>query len=183
MIEAFKKDILSLNDQELVNKYYLSGAAFVFDDDHQYRLRQTVADFFHIDFTQVFLAGSAKLGFSIKPQRRFLPFYDKSDIDVVLVCPTLFEEIWREVFSFERNGGYWPKMNDFKSYHFQGWIRPDKLPLEPSFALTKKWWDFFESLCGSGNFGPYKIRGGLYHSRFFFESYQRKCFEQCRLEV
>ena len=183
MIEVFKKDLLLLNDQELVNKYYLSGAAFAFEDDLQYRLRQAIADFFQIDFTQVFLVGSAKLGFSIKPKRRFLPFYDKSDIDVVLICSTLFENIWREVFSFERNGGYWPKMNDFKDYHFQGWIRPDKLPLEASFALTKKWWSFFESLSGSGNFGPYKIRGGLYHSRFFFESYQRKCFEQCRLEV
>lgn len=183
MIEAFKKDLLTLGDPELVNKYYLSGAAFAFDDNHQYRLRQTVADFFAIDYTQVFMVGSAKLGFSIKPERRFMTFCDKSDIDIVLVCQSLFEEIWQEIFSFERNGGYWPKMLEFKKYHFQGWIRPDKLPLEPSFSRTKQWWDFFEDISGNGGFGPYKIRGGLYHSRFFFDSYQKKCFEQCRIEV
>ncbi len=183
MIEAFKKDLITLNNTELVNKYYLSGTAFAFDDDHQYRLRQTVANYFAVDYSEVFMVGSAKLGFSIKPERRFQPFYDKSDIDIVLVCTRLFEEIWREVFSFERNGGYWPKVKEFKSYHFQGWIRPDMLPLEYSFALTKKWWKFFEDISGACEFGPYKIRGGLYHSRYFFDSYQQKCFEQCRQEV
>ena len=98
MIEAFKKDLINLGDTELVNKYYLSGVAFAFDDDHQYRLRQKVADYFTIDFSQVFMVGSAKLGFSIKPGRRFMPFYDKSDIDIVIVCHTLFEEIWKEGF-------------------------------------------------------------------------------------
>lgn len=183
MLDAFKTDLLTLSNAELVNKYYLSGPAFALDNDRHYRLRQTVADFLHVEYSQVFMVGSAKLGFSIKPKRRFQPFYDLSDIDIVVVCRDLFEEIWREVFRFERNGGYWPKIIDFKLYHFQGWIRPDKLPLEASFTLTKKWWDFFEGISGNGAFGPYKIRGGLYHSRFFFERYQQKCFDQCRNEV
>lgn len=182
-MENFKKDLTHLNDTEMVNKYYLSGTAYIFDDNHQYRLRQTVADFFSIDYTNVFIVGSAKLGFSIKSARRFKPFSDRSDIDIVLVCTSLFEEIWREVFAFEKNGGFWPKINKFKLYHYQGWIRPDMLPLEYSFTLTKKWWKFFEDLSGSGNFGPYKIRGGLYHSRYFFDAYQKICFEQCRQEV
>ncbi len=93
MLESFKKDLLNLGDTELVNKYYLSGKAFAFDDDHQYRLRQSVANFFDIDYSQTFMVGSAKLGFSIKPGRRFMPFYDKSDIDIVLVCTHLFEEM------------------------------------------------------------------------------------------
>ena len=183
MLDAFKADLLTLSNAELVNKYYLSGSAFALDNGRHYRLRQTVTDFLQVDYSQVFMVGSAKLGFSIKPKRRFQPFYDRSDIDIVVVCRELFEEIWREVFRFERNGGYWPKLADFKLYHFQGWIRPDKLPLEPSFALTKKWWDFFEKISGNGEYGPYKIRGGLYHSRFFFEYYQQKCFDQCRNEV
>jgi len=182
LIKSFKYDLFNLSDAELVNKYYFSGSAFAFEDEQLYRLRQTVSDFFNIDYNQVFMVGSAKLGFSIKPSRRFKPFYDKSDVDLVIVCKTLFEEIWTDIFSFEKSGGYWPKMQQFKTYHFKGWIRPDMLPLEKTFTLTKKWWDFFENLSGSGEFGPYKVRGGLYHSRYFFDAYQTKCFEQCRIE-
>jgi hypothetical protein len=183
VLTAFKTDLMGLGNAELINKYYFSGPAFALDDNRHYSLRQTVADYFRVDYPHVFMVGSAKLGFSIKPSRRFKPFYDRSDIDIVIVSQDLFEEIWHEVFRFERNGGYWPKMADFKSYHFQGWIRPDKLPLEPSFTLTRKWWDFFERLSGAGSYGPYKIRGGLYYSRSFFESYQQICFDQCRNEV
>jgi hypothetical protein len=183
MLTSFKNDLTALGNAELINKYYFSGPAFVLDDNLHFTLRQAIADYFNVEYPSVFMVGSAKLGFSIKPSRRFQPFYDRSDIDIAIVSQSLFEEIWHEVFLFERSGGYWPKMADFKSYHFHGWIRPDKLPLERSFSLTKKWWDFFQGISGGGKYGPYKIRGGLYHSRFFFDSYQQICFDQCRNEV
>jgi len=126
MIDQFKNDVMILGDSELINKYYLSGSAFALDDNKHYKLRQSIADYFKVDYPQVFIVGSAKLGFSIKPKRRFKPFYDQSDIDIVVVSSCLFEKIWKEVFLFEKNGGYWSKMKDFKNYHFQGWIRLDK---------------------------------------------------------
>lgn len=183
MLDSFKADLSSLDDTQVVNKYYLSGSAFALTDDGHFKLRQTVATQFQVEYTDVFLVGSAKLGFSIKPSRRFQPFADKSDIDVVIVSRNLFERVWQEVYAFSNSGGYWPKMKTFKDYHFEGWIRPDKLPLEPSFIFTRTWWDFFEHLSGGGTFGPYRIRGGLYYSRFFLEQYQHKCFEQCRAEI
>lgn len=183
MISKFKSDLLALGDSEIINKYYLSGSAFALDDNKHYRLRQSVSDHFEVEYAQVFIVGSAKLGFSIKPKRRFMPFYDKSDIDIVVVSSTLFEKIWKEVFLFDKNGGYWSRVKDFKNYHFQGWIRPDMLPLERSFRITREWWDFFENMSGGGEYGPYRIRGGLYHSRSFFDSYQKICFDQCRNEV
>lgn len=183
MLDTFKTDLQTLDDKQLINKYYISGHAFALSNDLHFQLRQTVASTFDVEFTEVFLVGSAKLGFSIKPQRRFQSFTDTSDIDVVIVSKTLFERIWQEVHSFERNGGYWPKMSAFKEYHFAGWIRPDKLPLQPTFIFARKWWSFFEALSGGGEYGPYKIRGGLYHSPFFLEQYQNICFQQCRTEI
>lgn len=181
-IETFKQDLSELDDGQLINKYYVSGSAFALDEDKLHDLKQTVSEAFHVDYTSVFLVGSAKLGFSIKPTRRYKPFADSSDIDVVIVSRELFEKVWKEVFAFIRNGGYWPKNNAFKAYHFEGWIRPDMLPLQPSFVFSRKWWDFFELLSGSGRYGPYKIHGGLYYSRYFLDQYQRKCFDQCRSE-
>lgn len=183
MLEAFKSDVSVLRSSDLINKYYLSGPAFALDDDRHYRLRSDVSKYFTVEFTDVFLVGSAKLGFSIKPSRRFLPFGDKSDLDLVIVSKLLFENIWKEVFTFEKTGGYWPKMDAFKRYHFQGWIRPDMLPLDKAFPITRHWWSFFEDLSAAGHFGPYKVRGGLYYSRAFFDSYQQICFDECRSET
>ncbi|MBD2767516.1 hypothetical protein IC235_06385 [Hymenobacter sp. BT664] len=183
MVSIFKNDLLSLSNTQLVNKYYLSGGSFALDDSMHHQIREKVANHFQVDFSKVFLVGSAKLGFSIKPKRRFLPFRDESDIDIVIISQDLYERIWQELYSFERNGGYWEQSHSFKEYHFKGWMRPDKLPLETSFIRTRMWWDFFEGISGSGEFGPYRIRGGLYHSRFFFENYQNQCFEQCRTQL
>lgn len=124
-----------------------------------------------------------KLVFQLNQNEDLSHFHDKSDINIVVVSSALFEKIWKEVFLFEKNGGYWPKVKDFKNYHFQGWIRLDMLPLEPSFRITREWWDFFENISGGGEYGPYRIRGGLYHSRSFFDYYQKICFDQCRNEV
>lgn len=182
-IQAFKEDLAKFTNEQVINKYYHSGSAFAIDENQYHALRERVCAQFNVEFTEVFLVGSAKLGFSIKQKRRFCQFTDTSDIDVVILSSRLFEKIWKEVLTFEDTGGYWPQITSFKDYHFTGWMRPDKLPLERSFNLTKEWWDFFEALSGSGDFGPFKVRGGLYHSKYFLEKYQSKCFEQCRAEI
>lgn len=183
MIDDFRRDLQTYSDAELVNKYYISGSASAINDALHYSLRQSISDNFGIDYPQVFMVGSAKLGFSIKPSRRYLAFGEESDIDMVIICPSLYEEMWKDVFQFKKSGGLWIKYQDFINYHFKGWLRPDMLPLDASFPRAREWWEFFEGLQCSGVYGPYKIRGALYHSRFFFDSYHEKCFEQCREEM
>jgi hypothetical protein len=180
LIEIFKRDLPKLDTQAMINKYYLSGSAFALDDTQHHKLREEVARYFRIDFSSIFMVGSAKLGFSIKPERRFMYFGDQSDVDVVIISEPLFTRAWQEIHTFKENGGYWPEMSTFAYYHFQGWMRPDKLPRAPSFAFTSEWWDFFNSFSKDGRCGPYRIRAALYHSRFFFDSYQQKCLDQCR---
>ena len=126
------------------------------------------------------MVGSGKMGFSIKPERRYQPFSDASDIDIVIVSPTLFELVWKTVFEYWRSKPYWPEEARFKQYFFQGWIRPDKLPPARTFSFCKDWWEFFRHLTNSGDFGDYKIAAGLYQSWFFLESYQSISIEKCR---
>ena len=42
----------------------------------------------------VYLVGSAKLGFSIAPHKLWQPFSDESDIDVVIISEDLFKSLW-----------------------------------------------------------------------------------------
>lgn len=180
MIDDFKQDLANLSSVQILRKYILGAESQVLTADQHYQLREQVCEYFHVAYSEIIMVGSGKLGFSIKPARRFKSFNDKSDIDIAVVSPRLFEEVWREVYLFKKGGAYWPDAGDFFKYLSEGWIRPDKLPRNDYFKFTSQWWDFFNDLTRSGRYGPYKIRAGLYHSSFFFEEYQKICIEQCK---
>ena len=146
-------------------------------------LKQRIAGKFHISQADVVIVGSAKLGFSIAPEKRFREFGESSDIDVAIVSSDFYVKVWYELFNYERSGAYWEHAKEFEHYCFRGWIRPDKLPRSSVYPFSKSWWDFFQSLTASGEFGPYKIRAALYHSKHFIDAYQRLCVDQCKQEL
>jgi hypothetical protein len=183
MIDQFKEDLKGLSSLQIVRKYILGGQSSILDVDQHYRLKEQVCDHFAVGYNDVIMVGSGKLGFSIKPTKRFEAFGDESDIDIAVVSSELFEQVWMEAYLFKSGGAYWPKSNSFFRYLSEGWIRPDKLPINHQFEFTSKWWDFFNELTSSRKYGPYKIRAGLYHSTFFLQEYQKICIEQCKDEV
>jgi hypothetical protein len=182
-MDEFKNDLLSLNSLQIVRKHVFTGHSKVLDDDKFYQLKEDVCTEFKIDFNDVLLVGSGKMGFSIKPKRRYGVFNDESDLDRAVLSNTLFQQIWKEAYSYKKSGAYWPKQDEFFQYLSEGWIRPDKLPPSDYFEFTGKWWDFFNELTSSEKYGPYKIRAGLYQSWFFLEEYQKICVEECIEEV
>lgn len=183
MIEDFKSDLNLLTPSQLFKKYILGSVCHILDLQQDLELRETVSTNFDIGFQDVIIVGSGKLGFSIKPSKRYVHFCDESDIDVAIVSTKLFEKIWKETYLYSKSGADWPESNNFFKYLSKGWIRPDKLPRSRYFTFTDQWWDFFNKLTLSRKYGPYKIRAGLYHSNFFLEEYQKICIEQCIEEI
>lgn len=183
MIEDFKKDLDSLSSLQIFRKHVLNGGCFALTEDNHYQLREEICDFFSVEFNDVILVGSGRLGFSLKPNKRFVPFGDDSDIDLAIVSTSLFEKIWNEAYLYKKSSADWPQANKFFKYLSEGWIRPDKLPPSEYFRFSGKWWDFFNELTKNNKYGPYKIRAGLYHSHFFLKEYQTICIEQCIQEV
>ncbi|KIO37860.1 hypothetical protein [Shewanella sp. cp20] len=183
MIEEFKVDLLKLSSPQIYRKYVLGGDCYLLDNHQLYELREEISEQFEIEFNDVILVGSGKLGFSIKPSRRYQAFNDESDIDVAIVSTSFFEKVWQEAYTYRKSGADWPSADKFFRYLSEGWIRPDKLPPSRHFNFTSNWWDFFNSLTSSNKFGPYKIRGGLYHSHFFLKEYQTICIDQCIQEA
>lgn len=182
-MEEFKRDLKNLNSLQIVRKHVFNGASYILDNADYYQLKEDVCEHFDIEFNDVLVVGSGKLGFSIKPQRRYGKFNNDSDIDIAVVSTTLFHEIWKEAYLYQKSGSYWPKSEDFFKYLSEGWIRPDKLPPSKYFSFAHDWWGFFTNLTTSEKYGPYKIRGGLYQSWFFLQEYQKICVEQCITEV
>ncbi len=179
-IHQFIEDLLVLPVATLVQKHITYGSCYILDSSTYFQLKSHVASKFGVHPNEVLVVGSGKLGFSIVHEKRYRPFGDSSDIDVAIISPDLFDKVWIEVFDYWRAGGYWPGQRDFEAYLFRGWLRPDKLPPERRFERCREWWEFFREVTGSGTYGPYKIRAGLYKSWHFMETYQALCIKECQ---
>ena len=182
-LDVFKTDLTTLEAKQIIRKWLLSGSAHVLTDDEEFELKDRTAEHFSVEYSEVTLVGSGKLGFSLVPGKRYRSFGDESDLDLAIISERLFTKVWKEAYIYKKSGAYWPKSSKFFQYLSSGWIRPDKLPLSTSFSFSEEWWDYFNNLTSSQDFGPYKIRGGLYHSWFFFFQYQMKCIEQCQNDL
>jgi hypothetical protein len=183
MLEDFKLDLNNHTSLQLIRKYILGGACYVLSEEKILHLKEEISEHFGVEFHNVIMVGSGKLGFSIKSEKRFQAFGNDSDIDIAVVADGLFKKVWEEAFLYKKSGADWPKAESFFKYLSQGWIRPDKLPTSEYFVFSAKWWDFFNELTANKRYGPYKIRGGLYYSMFFLQEYQKICIEQCIEEL
>lgn len=179
-LARFKDDLSALQPSQMLSKWLLTGDSFALDTDLEFKLRDQISQHFEVEYSEVVLIGSGKLGFSIAPMKRYREFGDHSDLDVAVVSEVLFSKVWKETYNYAKSGAYWPSAKVFFKYLSQGWIRPDKLPSSPTFKFSGVWWDFFNGESAKGTYGHYKLRAGLYQSWFFFNQYQVSCIQKCK---
>lgn len=159
----------------------LHGTPHVFsnNEDGYYAFRRRIAAEFEVGFHEVFIVGSAKLGFS---PRKGKEFDLDSDIDVAIVSEKLFDEIMINIYNYQmqlRENRRAVTDNELKVYHkfleycAMGWIRPDKLPT--SFRvdeLKQNWFDFFNSIShGKSEVGNYQVSAAVFKGYTFLEGY------------
>jgi hypothetical protein len=166
---------------DLCRKHVLHGTPHVFSgrEDDYYEFRKRLAVKFDISFHEVFITGSAKLGFS--PHKRTLFSYD-SDVDVAIVSPLLYERMMETIREYQMSlrdarravtGKEIFMYHQFLEYAAIGWIRPDKLPLSFRVGeLKRDWFDFFTSMSyGGSEVGDYKVSAGVFRSYRHLELY------------
>lgn len=166
---------------EVCKKYLLHGTPFVFAgrEDDFFEFRRRIADQFRVGFHEVFIVGSAKLGFS--PYKEKLFDLD-SDIDVVIVSESLFSEFLLKIKEYQmqlRRARMSTSVREQRMYHefleytALGWFRPDKLPISFSMSSVKDgWFEFFRSIShGRSEVGNYKVSAGVFRSYNHLEDY------------
>ena len=186
VLEEFKQALVELDDQTILDRFYYARPAMKMEDDREAALRRSVATKFGVAMRDVIITGSAKIGFTTvtKDNRPiFSPFGDSSDIDVAIISSQLYTEKWRSALDYSNEHGEWPQANAFRKYLMRGWLRPDQLPKAEEFPAYRDWFDYFLELTASGNFGPYKIAGGVYYDEHFWERYASSSFKECRLAI
>ncbi len=179
------------NEEEIIDfcrKYLIHGTPYIFNnrEDQHYEFRKKISNQFNIAFYEIYVTGSAKLGFSPFKQKNF--DYD-SDIDVAIVSPQLYEQMLEPIYEYQMelrkarksvSVSELDKYHSFLEYTAIGWIRPDKLPLSFDIGTLKQaWFDFFKSISyGKSEVGNYKVSAGLFKSYSHFEKYTISTLKQ-----
>ena len=182
-LQAFKSDLAQFSPVEIARRHIIFGDCAVISSHTYHELRTVVSEKYNIHPNEVLIVGSAKLGFSIAPNKRYREFCDTSDLDVVIISHQLFTSVWKDVHRYFEQGGYWENKRQFTNYLFRGWIRPDKLPPDQNFPLARAWWSFFNALSASRQFSNIRVTGAIYQSWHFLESYQTIAISQCADEL
>ncbi len=102
-VDQFKIDLIKMSVDDVYNKYLIGGDIWYFSNqfhekwfDKYNSFKLYITDKLKVHYNDISIAGSAKLGFSINPQKKFSPFHQESDIDVIIISQTLFYKFWGE---------------------------------------------------------------------------------------
>jgi hypothetical protein len=151
-LNEFKRRIRSESLDDLVKDQMFGGEPYVFRDRPESMdiLRQHIASGLKVSGDAITIVGSAKLGFSASPDTFVRAFTEESDIDVIVVSPTLFDSVWYSALEWSLpQRGQRILNSDFRwrgqrmEDIFWGWLTPkdisfDRIPykaLEPIRAL------------------------------------------------
>ncbi|EGF52410.1 hypothetical protein [Bacteroides fluxus] len=166
---------------QITRKYILHGIPYVFErrENDYFDFRANIAKQFDIGFHEVFIVGSAKLGFSYHKNSVFSL---NSDIDVVIVNERLFELFYSKICNYQYDiekglinlsSNQYAQYTTFLKYMIKGWMRPDKLPVSiQNETIKDDWFNYFRSISnGKSSVGNYSVSGGLFKNYFYLEKY------------
>lgn len=101
-IEEFKENLHTKDLKYVYRKFLLGHRVWYFESKAGKEKHAEIYDDFKIymsnkldiHFNNIAIVGSAKLGFSLSPNKKFNTFNQNSDIDLVLVSNLLFRQSW-----------------------------------------------------------------------------------------
>jgi hypothetical protein len=185
--ELFLPELQRLGADAMVNYYLLEGVpAFFADDWEAYcRFKDEIAWTFSVHPKTVMLVGSGRLGFSTSPSK-FPKAFDggarRSDLDVVVADPSLFDRAWRDLCEQEMEDDLkGPALGDLKRRRtmlYEGRMDPSIFPSQ--MKLREVWEKFFAELSTKSWDGqaPRKIGAWIFRDWRFVQRYYRRAFQQ-----
>lgn len=166
---------------DLAQQVIFSGTPYVFESDPEVwvRARSQLATSLASNEDNIYIVGSAKMGYSLAPRKFGRPFADDSDIDVVIVDSTLYDTMWASILRWHyrrrhrlpsrdrrwdeerREGLYWGYLEPAR-FHYNGLSRP--APLRAARKVSSTWFSAFKSLGLIPELAERSLGGRLYRS-------------------
>lgn len=183
----FSEALLAGFGPEFVTERIFSGPPFIFREnaDNYTTFKGALGHALGVGADDVVIVGSARLGFSVRPDKFGEAFGENSDVDVIVVSQTLFDQSWidllrwhhsrkwalprwkvREILDHSRKSVYW------------GHLWPDLLVRISDVA--KRWIPGFRGLSKVAALAPYHYNGRLYRTwehalMYLLQSIRRTC--------
>jgi len=156
--------------EAVVNSSLLEGSVFYFKGDlrRYFDFKYKIAEKLNVHPKDIEVVGSARLGFRLAQQKAGEPFGPDSDIDVVVVSNTLFEEVWLQLICVWERAWHdlVPKertnLKECLKNVYWGYIRPERIPTRSNFS--RWWWAVFEELSNCDDYEQRSVRGRLFKS-------------------
>lgn len=111
--EMIKADLLSLEPKDFYFKHIVKSHNWYFSDylcfqpteiiDKMDCFKEIVSKRLGVNFHNIQIVGSAKVGYSLSPRKLFAPFHDEcpdnpaSDIDIAIISNRLYQKFWDEL--------------------------------------------------------------------------------------
>jgi len=189
-VQEFREALVGADAADVVDHFLLSpGAAHVSDVDIAYIASEiSFAYTAPVHSTKINITGSAKLGFSLVEKKRIdlptLPRYRAfsalSDIDVAIISPQIFDNMWHELSRYY-HGSRWLPPDTKKLGHYLaiGWLRPDHFPRGVHLPQCTTWRDTFVRLSAEGRFKRHKVAGAPFYSVEHLKQYLSRSVADC----
>jgi len=189
-LQTFKNACLNENPDIVVQQYLIEGFSYYFEDrcpnNEEFNFKKELAKSLNIHIRDIAIVGSAKLGFSIKPEKSNPSLYlykkfdfnflknneeKKSDIDIAIISSSLFDEQLLELYKYTNS---YKDLSGFKNGSYashsksivKGWLRPDRIP--KNYNISNSIDEFRKTYHHQYD---REINFGIYKSWDYFESY------------
>lgn len=103
-----KQEVLAMlrdrRQKELIEEHLIAGLPFVFQDAPQkYQdFLGTLSAQFRTPAADISIIGSARIGFSLDPEKYGVPFRVASDLDTIIVNAAMFDTAWYQLYNLGR---------------------------------------------------------------------------------
>jgi hypothetical protein len=162
--DDFAQLLLTRPLSEVVQEHVFQGVPFVFRRTPQTLdiLKGHLASELGLNPSNILVVGSARIGFSLNPDKFPRQFSGTSDIDILIVDENLFDEVWttllkwnypRRLVKLGRADGDW--IYQRRKDIYWGWFVPDQIrfegisfpdALQPIRDLSARWFNAFRGL-------------------------------------
>lgn len=186
----FRKSLTEVDLETILQDYIMAEGAVHVSAEARDHIKAAVVSKFSVspNSARLWIVGSAKLGFSLSEKKldgggilpRYRLFRPESDVDVAIVCPGMFDQIWTELSSYAHRSVRLPwDSGRLGDYFVCGWIRPDHFPRQARLRKCDDWWDCFTRLSAQPLLGRRKVRGGLFYSVGHLKQYLVRSVNDC----
>ncbi|WP_169980716.1 hypothetical protein [Tautonia rosea] len=193
-VNEFRERCRQDSPEDIVDEILLTEESTHVSKENKHYIIEQLSSAFAVPApsVQVWITGSAKLGFSLVEKTRkdrngihevlsrYRSFGPDSDIDIAVVSPEIFRMIWDDLSIFAHGYAWMPwdskRLGDYMVY---GWLRPDHFPRGSRLRRCDDWWDCFRYFSADLRFGRRKVRGGLFHSLSDLKRYLRRAVKEC----